>query len=110
MERKTRKSNVSDEEHKNPPTTGEISILPLNSPIDMVHPERERQDSETHPPGTDSGDGVHTHSWINSILKMEDEKAIRIRKELKEQIKDILLSKNNLTNKNTNYIPKNCQL
>ena len=82
--------------------TGEISVLPLNSPIDMVHPERERQDGGTHPPGNDSGDSVHTHSWIKSILKMEDEKAIRVRKELKEQIKDILLLNNKITNKNTN--------
>ena len=41
---------------------------------------------------------------------MEDEKVVRVRKELKEQIKDIILSNNKITNKSADYIPKNCQL
>ena len=99
------KSDVFKKQCRNPQLADKISITP-NHLTDKINPEEVRQENTVHFPGIDSGDGEHTHSWIKKVLRFEDEKAIRVRKELKEQIKEILLSNNKVTNKTKQIFPK----
>ena len=65
----------------------EITGIP-NHLIDNVQSDRERQDSAIHLLGTDPNDREHTHSWMKTVLKMEDKKANQQQRTFK--LKDVV--------------------
>ena len=100
-----------------PEVRGEITIASHN-PFNNASTNGEKPGRGMHLPGIDSDSRKHNHNWLKAVMNIENkqtqiimrEKNKKVREKLWEQIKNILLSNNKITNKNTLYLPKNCQL
>ena len=87
---------------------GEITIASHN-PFNNTSTNGEKPGRNICLPGVDSDNRKYSHNWLKAVMKMENkqmqkimrEKNKKARKKLKEQIKNILLSNNKITNKNT---------